>query len=272
VSLLARLAAGSLLTAFLVFSLAPFLWMVAASLKPGDEQLIFGNPWWAASPDWSNYTKLLVSPLFLRWAGNTALVLLGTLAISLGASILAAYALAHRRVPQARLLVVALFATYLLPSGLLWLPMIKVVQALGLVDSPLALVVTYPGLIIPFATWVLWNFFKDLPPDLVEQARLEGAGDLRILARVLLPVALPVLAAVALFGIAITFNDYLYGLAFLSAPGAQTLISEVAHTSVDINDAGFTFAAILLGVAPVAVSCAFFADTYAKGLGTGVID
>ena len=127
-------------------------------------------------------------------------------------------------------------------------------------------------MIIPFGTWVLWTFLRALPGDFVDHARLEGAGEFPILSRVLLPLALPALGTVALFGIAIVFNDHLYAFAFESNAAGQTLMAVVGSTSVDIADTGFIFSAVLLGIAPVALACAFFADAYARGLGSGIIE
>jgi multiple sugar transport system permease protein len=143
---------------------------------------------------------------------------------------------------------------------------------LHLLNSPFALILTYPSLVIPFGTWVLWSFFRGLPRDLIDQARVEGARTRDVLLKVVGPVAAPALAAVLLFGLAIVFNDYFYAFAFVSDESAQTLVAAVGSTSVDIADSGFLFAAVTIGVAPVAVLCAFFADVYARGLGAGVID
>jgi multiple sugar transport system permease protein len=270
---LAVAARTLVLAALVAFALAPFAWMLAASLKPGDEQLISGNPWWAARPDWDNYRALLdPGGPFPRWLANTLLVLGATLAISLVSSTLAAFALAYLRVRLASGLALALFATYLLPQGVLFLPLVATLSRLGLLNSPLALIATYPGLVIPFGTWVLWSFFRGLPPDLVDLARVEGAGTAALLGRVLVPLALPALATVLLFGVAIVFNDYLYAFAFVSDARSQTIVGALGSTSTDINDAGTLFAAVLAGVAPLAVACAFFADTYARGLGAGVIE
>jgi ABC-type glycerol-3-phosphate transport system permease component len=81
----------------------------------------------------------------------------------------------------------------------------------------------------------------------------------------------PALAAVGLFAVAVVFNDYLYTFTLVSDPSGMTLMADVGSNLVDIDDPGATFAEILLGVAPVAFLCAFFADTYARGLGTGVV-
>lgn len=264
---------GLLLAPLVLFALAPFQWMLVASLRPGDEQLIRGNPWWTGSPDWGNYAALLApSAPFRSWLANTLLVLSATLLIALVASLLAAFALAFLRVPHPGGLAVALFATYLLPQGVLFLPLVSMLSGLHLLNSPAALVLTYPGLVIPFGTWALWSFLRELPRELVDQARVEGAGVPALLFRVLLPPALPALAAVALFCVAIVFNDYLYAFAFISDERAQTIVGALGSTSTDINDAGTLFAGVLVATAPVAILCALFADTYARGLGMGVIE
>ncbi len=92
-------------------------------------------------------------------------------------------------------------------------------------------------------------FFNRLPSELLDQAR----------------------AAVGLFAVAVVFNDYLYTFTLVSDPNSMTLMADVGSNLVDIDDPGPTFAEIMLGVTPVAFLCALFADTYARGLGTGVV-
>ncbi len=125
---------------------------------------------------------------------------------------------------------------------------------------------------IPFGTWILWTLFRTLPRDLVDLGRIEGAGIGQMLAQILLLLAVPAVAAVSLFAVAVVFNDFLYTFAFISRHESMTLMGGIGTTSVDIEDPGFIFAGIMLGTVPVAVFCAFFADTYARGLGTGIIE
>jgi len=256
----------------LVFSLAPFWWMLVASVKSGDDQITTGDPWWTASPDWSSYARLLSSAEFGHWMLNTIWVLMATLAISLIAGTLAAYALALLEVPHSRTIALVLFATYVLPQGVLFLPLVKMLTRLHLANSTWALVATYPGLVIPFATWVLWSFMRGLPREVVESARSEGAGPLRILWSVVLPAAGPPLGAIALFAVAVVFNDFLYAFTFISDTSAQTVVGGIATVSTDVGDTGFLFGAGLLGTAPIALLCALFADSYARALGTGFIE
>lgn len=260
------------LALLLAFSLLPFWWMLVASLKAGDTQLTTGNPWWFDHLYGGGYQELVTGSLFGRWMLDTVLVLASTLAISLVASGLAAYALAFLGIPHSRRLVLVFFATYLVPQGVLFLPLVRLLSHLHLLNSPAALVVTYPSLVIPFGTWVLWSFFRSLPPELIDLARLEGASSVRILADILLPLAAPALAAVALFAVAVVFNDFLYAFTFIQDQQDTTLMGGVALLSTDLGETGPTFAAVLVGVAPIALASAFFADTYARGLSTGIIE
>ena len=267
-----RLARTAFLAALLAFSLVPFYWMLIASLKRSDNQLTIGNPWWFDGFYIGGYTGLFADNLFRGWMVNTLVVLVLTVVISVAASALAGYALAFLQVPHSRSLVLVFFATYLLPQGVLFLPLVREMAWLHLLNSPAALVAAFPGLVIPFGTWVLWSFFRSVPRDLVDLARLEGATPLVLLLRILGPMAGPALAAVGLFAVAIVFNDFIYSFTLIQSQQDTTLMAGVGLLSTDLGETGPTFAAVLVGIAPIALGCAFFADRYAQGLGTGIID
>jgi multiple sugar transport system permease protein len=267
-----RLARVIFLGVLLTFSLVPFYWMVVASFKRSDNQLTIGNPWWFDGFDASGYTGLFANSLFRGWMLNTLLVLVLTVLISIIASALAAYALAFLRVPHSRSLVLVFFATYLLPQGVLFLPLVREMAWLHLLNSPAALVAAFPSLVIPFGTWVLWSFFRSVPRELIDVARLEGASPPALLLRLLAPMAGPALGAVGLFAVAIVFNDFIYSFTLIQSQQDTTLMAGVGLLSTDLGETGPTFAAVLVGIAPIALGCAFFADRYAQGLGTGIID
>jgi multiple sugar transport system permease protein len=257
----------------LTFSLAPLYWMLVVSLKGGKSQLISGNPWWPGVQfTLDNYAQVLGDPDFGRLVLNTAVVTLATIAISAAASVLAALGLAYYRQRFANAIALTLFASYLLPQGVLFIPLAVMLSRLHLFGGMAALIIVYPTLVIPFATWVLWTHFHRLPADLFDHARTEGAGPLRVLWGVVLPLSWPAMAAVGLFGAAVVFNDYLYAFTLVSEHKNMTLIADVGSNLLDIDNPGTTFAEILLGLGPVAFACALFADIYGKGLGAGVIE
>lgn len=257
---------GGLALAVLL-ALAPFYWMTIVSLSEGAEQILLGNPWVLhAPPYFGNYADLATSPQFGRWMLNTVLVTGGTVAIGIAASLSAGYALATLRPHPARGILTVLMATYAVPQTVLGLPLLVEMSRLHLADNPVALLLTYPGLVIPFATWVFWNLFSsDNIRELLEQARLEGARGLGYVAELLVPVALPAVAAVAIFAVAIVFNDYLYLFTLITSDQATTVMGGVESTNVDVEDPGFDFAAMLVGAGPVALLCAWFAERYAGG-------
>ncbi len=256
----------------LAFALLPLYWMLVASLKPEGAILIGGSGWWPQHPGLGNYGRLLQDPLALRWTVNTLLVMSGSLIVGIACSLCAAYALMLVHLPRLPLVGAAMFGSYVLPQAILFLPLIRELAALHLLDSPLALVVTYPGLIIPFGTWVIWNFLRRLPRDLLDQARVDGASPMRVLVSVVLPLTRPALAAVALFGLVLMLNDYFYVAGFISDLPSKTLTGVIATLDADLEDPGFTYAAIFIGVAPLALLCAAFADRFAAGIGTGIIE
>jgi multiple sugar transport system permease protein len=264
---LAALRAGGLVVAVLLAA-APFYWMLLVSLSAGDDQITLGNPWVLHSaPYLGNYSDLLRSSQFGRWMLNTALVLGGTVVISIAASVAAAHALTGVRLRRARGVLTALLATYVLPQTVLALPLLVMVSQLGLADNTLALVLVYPSLVIPFGTWAFWRALsQDEVRDLVDHARLEGARGARMALAVVLPIALPAAAAVAIFAVAIVFNDYLYLFTLVTGDQATTVMGGVESTNVDVENPGFAFGAMLLGAGPIALVCAWFAERYAGGL------
>lgn len=270
--MLGRTLRGGYLAVLLTFALLPLYWMVVTSIKGEANPIGSGNPWWPSVPTLEHYAALARSPIFARWMLNTAVVAAATLLISLSSSLLAGYALAYLDVPFSRGIVLGFFATYLIPQGVLFIPLVRALSRFHLTNNVASLVATYPGLVIPFGTWVFWSLFKSLPPELVEQAEIEGAGALAVLRRILLPLAWPAVAAVSIFAVAVVFNDFLYAFTFIERADSTTLMGGIGITNADIGDPGFEFAAIVLGMAPVALACAFFADVYARGLGTGIID
>jgi multiple sugar transport system permease protein len=257
----------------LVLSVAPIFWMAVAALKPAGAPLAVGNPWWPERPTLDNFAQLFGDPQFGQWMLNTVLVTAGTLLIALLASLLAAYALTYLDIPYSRSIVLVFFVTYLLPQAVLFIPLLRVLSRLHLLNSPAALVLTYPSMVIPFGTWVVWSFVRRLPRDLVDAARADGAGVYATIVDILLPVLWPALATVGLFAVAVVFNDYLYTSTFIQESSGQTITGALgALITADIDNPGRSFAAAMLATTPLALICAFFADAFARGLSTGIIE
>ena len=281
-SRLARISRGALLAAIGAYSLLPIYMLAVKSLKTMHEDA-FGSPFVVLHPTLAWYADLfhpvrwvsgglLVRKIpFLIWLGNTAIVFAAALAIVLFTSIMGAYALARLRPPGWRWWRRVLFATYLVPQTLLFLPMFHFVYWLDLDDSLAALILVYPMLAIPFCVWLLSAYFQRLSHEVEESAYIEGADRLTAFFRIVLPMSWPVIAAAGIFALGVISSDSMFALIFLPNQFHQTLASGLGTVDVSWEDlsvvAGVNLAA--LTVVPV---CAVFAGAYVRGLTAAMIE
>ena len=172
----------------------PFYWMVLTSIKP-DAQLINMdkyNPFWVVEPTLRHIQKLLFESAYPEWLWNTMYVSVVATALTIFASIFAAYALVRIRFKGAEVVGATIFLAYLVPPSILFIPLATIIQAYGLFDSPMALILVYPTILIPFSTWLLMGYFKTIPYELEECALIDGATRLQILIKIILPLAVVV--------------------------------------------------------------------------------
>src|SRR5919197_4423494 len=136
---------------------------------------------------------------------------------------LAAYSLVRLRFPGRAALARSILFVYLIPGGLLFIPLFLIMQRIGLLNSQLALVVSYQSFAIPFCTWMLIGYFKGIPPEMEEAALIDGATRIQALRLVLLPMAAPGLVAAAIFTFTLSWNEFLYALIFCNSNSCKTL-------------------------------------------------
>ncbi len=185
----------------LVVLLFPFYWMTLTAIKP-DEQLLDlekFNPFWTTAPTLKHIIKLLFESPYPEWLGNTMLVAVVATTLSIIASVLAAYAIVRLRFWGATWVGGAIFLAYLVPPSILFIPLSSVVFQYGLFDTPFALILTYPTILIPFSTWLLMGYFKAIPYELEECALIDGASRWQILTRIIVPLAVPGLISAFIF-------------------------------------------------------------------------
>ena len=157
--------------------------MALTSVKP-DEQLLdleTYSPFWTWNPTLKHIYKLLFETNYPSWLWNTMLVAVCATALSIIASVLAAYAIVRLRYKGAQWVGGAIFLAYLVPPSILFIPLSTVVFQYGLFDTPFALILTYPTILIPFSTWLLMGYFKTIPFELEECALIDGASRWQIL-------------------------------------------------------------------------------------------
>src|SRR6201997_3716353 len=258
----------------LIVLLFPFYWMVLTSIKP-DEQLIdmnTYNPFWVVHPTLKHIRKLLFETEYPRWLWNTMYVAVGATTLSIIASVLAAYAIVRLRFKGADTVGVLIFFAYLVPRSILFIPLASVIQAYGLFDSPLSLILVYPTLLIPFSTWLLMGYFKTIPYELEECALIDGATRWQILVKIILPLAIPGLISAGIFAFTLSWNEFIYALTFVSSSEVKTVPVGVVTELVegDVYHWGALMAGALFGSLPVAALYSFFVEYYVSGL-TGAV-
>jgi multiple sugar transport system permease protein len=258
---------------FLVALLFPFYWMLVTSIKP-DFELYNARrfPLWVTSPTLEHWKYLFNNTIFLRWAWNTLWIATASTVISLFAGVLAGYALSRLKFPGSTTFGISIFITYLVPPTLLFIPLASVIAELNLLNSPWALILTYPTFLVPFSAWLLMGYFKTIPRELEECARIDGATRLQAMTRIILPLGTPGILSAGIFSFTLSWNEFLYALVFISSPQQKTIPVGVVSELIkgDVFFWGALMAGALFGSIPVAFVYSFFVENYVSGM-TGAV-
>jgi len=258
----------------LIFILYPFYSMALSSLKTTRELYnIRVNPLWVFKPTLENYVYLFTQTNYLRWYLNSAIVALTTTPISILVSILAAYALARLEFFGSKTLGIGIFIVYLIPQTLLFIPLARVINSMGVSNTLWSLILTYPTFQIPFSTWLLMGYFRGLPREIEDAARVDGASRLKTLWTIVIPMSLPAIVTVTLFCFTLSWGELIYALTFISDSLKQTL--SVGTTTELIRGDMFFWGPLmaggLLAAIPVVLAFSFLVDYYISGLAAGGI-
>jgi ABC-type glycerol-3-phosphate transport system permease component len=276
---------ASLLLLATVYCVFPIYFMLVQSLKTAQED-VFGNPLIVVNPTFENFAELFEqagrprgfvgnvlrrSYPFLDWLENTIVVFTGSVMVTLVLSLLAAYALGRLRPPGFRWWRRLIFATYVIPHTILFVPLYQVVIRLHLDDNLLALLLVYPTLALPFCIWILSAYFQQLPREVEEAALVEGASRLTAFFRIILPMSRPVLVAAGIFTLGTIASDFTLASVFLLDAQNQTIPAGLATTDVALDEL-LAVAGINLMAIPIVLICAVFARGYVRGLTASMIE
>jgi multiple sugar transport system permease protein len=258
---------------FLLFTLFPFYWMAITAFRPDEElyrswKQTNSAPLWTLAPTLEHIVGLLKSTAFPQWLWNTMLIAIVSTVISLICGMFAGYALARLKFRGSEFLGTAIFITYLVPQTLLFIPLADIIRNMQLGNTPWALMLTYPTILIPFCTWLLMGYFKTIPKELEECARIDGATRFGAMVRIIFPVAVPGILSAGIFAFTLSWNEFIYALVFLSSVENKTVPVGVVSELIrgDIFFWGQLMAGALLGSVPVAIVYAFFVEYYVAGL------
>jgi multiple sugar transport system permease protein len=265
------------LVIFAVFFLLPPVYMLVTSLKTSNEISAVTNPWWVFHPTLENYTALLGSTTYMTFFRNSAVVSVVVVTVTMLISIPAAFSLSRMKFWGSTTLATGVFLTYLVPDTLLFIPLFKIfawiheVTGVELINHWWVLIVLYPTLTVPFATWILIAYFASIPKELDEAALIDGAGYFQMLTRIFIPVALPGIIAATIFAFTVAWSQFLYPLAFTTSTDQLVLPVGIVTTLIkgDVYNWGQIMTGALLGALPPLLIYAFLMDYYIAGLTAG---
>jgi multiple sugar transport system permease protein len=262
---------------FAIFFLTPPIYMFITSLKTSAEISAATNPWWVFNPTLDNYIELLTQNQYLIFFRNSAIVSVCVVAITMVVSVLAAFALARMKFWGSATLATGVFLTYLIPETLLFIPLFKSFAFvrdtldIELMNHWWTLIILYPTLTVPFATWIMIGYFASIPKELDEAALIDGATWLQTLTKIFIPVALPGIIAATIFAFTVSWAQFLYPLAFTTSTDQLVLPVGIVTTLIkgDVFNWGQIMTGALLGAAPPLIIYAFLMDYYIAGLTAG---
>ncbi len=265
------------LVLFAIFFLMPPIYMLITSLKTSAEISAAKNPWWISSPTLQNYIDLLSQNQFLVFFRNSAIVSICVVILTMLISVIAAFALARMKFWGSATLATGVFLTYLIPETLLFIPLFKMfawvneVFGVQLMNHWWTMIILYPTLTVPFATWIMIGYFASIPKELDEAALIDGATWMQTLTKIFIPVALPGIIAATIFTFTVAWAQFLYPLAFTTSTSELVLPVGIITTLIkgDVFNWGQIMTGALLGAAPPLIIYAFLMDYYIAGLTAG---
>jgi trehalose/maltose transport system permease protein len=226
---LGRLALYLLIAVIIFYAVFPFYWAIVSSLKTGSS--LFAVEFWPSHPTLENYVALFREQPFARNIVNSLIVAVAATGISLFLSLTAAYALGRIRFRGRTAMLMVILSVSMFPQIAVLSGLFELIRALGLYDSLSGLVLANLILTLPFVTWVLTTFMREMPRELEQAAIVDGANDWRILTRVFLPIMAPSLSAAGLLAFILAWNEFLFALTFTLSTEKRTVPVAIALIS-----------------------------------------
>jgi multiple sugar transport system permease protein len=208
---------------FVVIVAFPLYWVGLTSLRTPKDVYSQKEMLLPRNLTMANYQKLFSGTPMPRWIGNTVMITAVTTFTSLLIATFAAYSLARLKFRGAQTMGKSVLFMYLLPATLLYIPLFVMLNEAGILNTHGALFLTYPTFLLPFCTWLLLGYFKSLPEELEDAARIDGCTRFGVLYRIVLPLSAPGIITAGIFAITNAWNEFLYALVFLQSDSLWTV-------------------------------------------------
>lgn len=259
--------------ALIATSLLPLYFVAISSVTPSTDLLSAPATWFPDQLTFGNYRELADQLDLAQMALTSLTFAIGTAAATIVVALPAAYVFARYEFPAKEVLFALVLLSAALPQVATIIPLFELLGDLGLVNSTLGLIVVMSSFLAPFTVWILRSFVQAIPHELDEAARLDGAGDLRILWKIILPLTVPAIVTMFLINFVITWNELFFPLVLASGTDSQTLSLGLVNLSFATAGVGRPWHLIsalsVVMIVPIAVVVLVFQRRIVSGLTTG---
>ncbi len=253
-----------------IYAVFPFYWLFISSVTEPSQ--LFKGALFPSAYTFDNYTELFSRSPVLTWVFNSVLVAVIVTALTVVVSVMGAYSLAFFNTRLGQTAGKLILFTYMFPGVVIVVPAYRILSRLGLVDNVAGVVLVELVLTVPFCIWMLRSFFMQIPKELLEAGRMDGASHLRVLWSVMLPVARPGVIAIAVFAFIFSWNEYLFPLVLINSDAGKTLPIGVAGFMGNLTvQWGPLLASGVVTVIPVLVLFLFLQRYLVEGLMAGAV-
>jgi multiple sugar transport system permease protein len=269
----ARGAISMVSALILAYCLLPFLWMFIVSIAEEHSQFVRQLEYLPSHPTLDNYREVFVVMPFARYFGNSMLVAVATMLLTLAVSVTAAYAFVRFQFPGRKVMILGMLLVYMLPSIVLLVPLLVIFRTLGMINTYQSLILAETTHAVPFAVWLLTGYFAALPRELEESALVDGCTPFQALIRIVLPLSVPGIVAAGLFVFIASWNNFLFAYMFTSGEEVRTLpvvTRFFVQGEADFHW-GIIMASAVLTTLPVAALFLFFQRYLIRGLTAGSV-
>lgn len=253
------------------FVFLPLLWLINTALKPASET--FTLSFFTGPMTLDNIKLIVTDPKIMQYLRNSLVVSFSSSILATLVCALAGYSFSKFRY-RGRKFVMGLFMmSQAFPQAILLLSIYVLMQRLGLLGSYAALLISYVVFTLPVGTWTLKTYFDQIPDSLIESAKIDGAGNLRIMAKIIFPIAVPGMISIAIYGFVWSWNDLLYSMTLVTDTAKRTLASGLVMTFLGeaSTNWGAMMAASVVSAIPVTIVFVFLQRYFIQGLTAGAV-
>ena len=271
-NLITKIIVAILVVILVVIVGFPLAWMALSSLKPGVE--LFTIPPKFLPQNWSLewYKQAFSNPNVIRYFLNSLLIASVVMVVDMLIGTMTAYSLTRFRYKGRKLILICVLAAYCVPPIMLMLPLYKIVNAFGMPDSHIGVIIAHLTVTLPFSVWLLVSFFKKLPKEINEAAVMDGASEIQVFLKVELPLCVSGILSTGIMAFIMSWNEFLLSSVLISKESMKTLTVGLAnYISSTHIDWGIIMALGTITTIPVIILFALVQKYFVEGMTAGAV-